>query len=89
MTSEAQLEEMKQRIEEERKKLKEEKNMKEEERKKVKEQVMKQENELKAAQDEHNAVKAKLAALERKIIVGGLVEYILSTCIWGIYRGHV
>ena len=81
VTSEAQLEEMKQRIEEERKKLKEEKNMKEEERKKVKEQVMKQENELKAAQDEHNAVKAKLAALERKIIVGGLVEYILSTCI--------
>ena len=62
---------MKQRIEEERKKLKEEKNMKEEERKKVKEQVLKQENELKAAQDEHNAVRAKLAALERKIIVGG------------------
>ena len=45
--------------------------MKEEERKKVYEQVQKQENELKAAQDEHNAVKAKLAALERKIIVGG------------------
>ena len=45
--------------------------MKEEERKKVKEQVLKQENELKAAQDEHNAVRAKLAALERKIIVGG------------------
>ena len=51
--------------------MKEEKNMKEEERKKVKEQVLKQENELKAAQDEHNAVRAKLVALERKIIVGG------------------
>ena len=65
---------MKSRIEEERKKLKEEKNMKEEERKKVYEQVQKQENELKAAQDEHNAVKAKLAVLERKIIVGGWKE---------------
>ena len=46
--------------------------MKEEERKKVYEEVMKQEKELSTAQAEHNAVKAKLAALERKIIVGGL-----------------
>ena len=63
---------MKLRIEEERKKLKEEKNMKEEERKKVYEQVVKQEKELSVAQAENNAVRAKLAALERKIIVGGL-----------------
>ena len=72
MTSQAQLEEMKLHIDEERKRLKEEKNMKEEERKKVYEEVMKQEKELSSAQAEHNAVKAKLAALERKIIVGGL-----------------
>merc|ERR1719189_2493023 len=71
VTSEAGLEEMKARIEEERKRLKEEKNMKEEERKRVYEEVMKQEKELSAAQAEHNAVRTKLAALERKIIVGG------------------
>ena len=64
---------MKARIEEERKRLKEEKNMKEEERKRVYEEVMKQEKELSAAQAEHNAVKTKLAALERKIIVGGIL----------------
>ena len=63
---------MKARIEEERKRLKEEKNMKEEERKRVYEEVMKQEKELSAAQAEHNAVRTKLAALERKIIVGGI-----------------
>ena len=78
MTSQAQLEEMKLHIEEERKRLKEEKNMKEEERKKVYEEVMKQEKELSTAQAEHNAVKAKLAALERKIIVGGLFCRIVS-----------
>lgn len=64
---------MKARIEEERKRLKEEKNMKEEERKRVYEEVMKQEKELSAAQAEHNAVRTKLAALERKIIVGGII----------------
>ena len=64
---------MKARIEEERKRLKEEKNMKEEERKRVYEEVMKQEKELSAAQAEHNAVRTKLAALERKIIVGGIL----------------
>ena len=64
---------MKARIEEERKRLKDEKNMKEEERKRVYEEVMKQEKELSAAQAEHNAVRTKLAALERKIIVGGII----------------
>ena len=73
VTSEAGLEEMKARIEEERKRLKDEKNMKEEERKRVYEEVMKQEKELSAAQAEHNAVRTKLAALERKIIVGGII----------------
>ena len=47
--------------------------MKEEERKRVYEEVMKQEKELSAAQAEHNAVRTKLAALERKIIVGGII----------------
>ena len=47
--------------------------MKEEERKRVYEEVMKQEKELSAAQAEHNAVRTKLAALERKIIVGGIL----------------
>lgn len=65
------LEEMKQKVEDERKRLKEAKNMAVEEKEKIQEKLSKHEAELAQAQKEHDTVKAKLAALEKKIIVGG------------------
>ena len=70
-TSEQELDDMKAKIEDERKKLKEAKNMAEEERNKMKNELKKQEDELAKAQLEHDTVKSKLMALEKKIIVGG------------------
>ena len=65
------LEEMKKKVEEERKRLKEAKNMAVEEKERIQSQLMKHEHELQEAQKEHDSVKSKLAALEKKIIVGG------------------
>ena len=48
-----------------------EKNMAEEERNRAKADLQQQEDELDRAQREHDSMKAKLIALERKIIVGG------------------
>ena len=45
--------------------------MAEEERNRAKAELSKHEEELERAQSEHDAMKAKLIALERKIIVGG------------------
>ena len=45
--------------------------MAEEERNKAKQDLQKHEDELDRAQREHDAIKSKLVALERKIIVGG------------------
>jgi kinesin family protein 3/17 len=45
--------------------------MAEEERNRAKAELLKHEEELAKAQSEHDAMKAKLIALERKIIVGG------------------
>lgn len=54
-----------------RHKLEEQKDMAEEERNKVKEDLDLQENELKKYKDEQDALAHKLAAIEKKIIVGG------------------
>ena len=70
-TSEQELGEMKAKIEDERKKLKEAKNMAEEEKNRIKVEVKRQEDELAKAQLEHDTLKSKLTALEKKIIVGG------------------
>ena len=70
-TSEQELDEMKAKIEDERKKLKEAKNMAEEEKNKIKVELKRQEDELAKAQLEHDAIKSKLAQIEKKIIVGG------------------
>ena len=51
--------------------LQDEKNMAEEERNRAKVELEKHEEELARAQGEHDAMRAKLVALERKIIVGG------------------
>ena len=69
--SEAEIKAMQEKVESERKRLKDEKNMAEEERNKAEDQLKKHENELKAARSDHDSMKAKLAALEKKIIVGG------------------
>ncbi len=65
------LDAMKEQIESERKRLREVKNMAEEERNRTEEALQRHEGELKAAQAEHDDMRRKLHALERKIIVGG------------------
>lgn len=70
-TTEQDLDEMKAKIEDERKKLKDAKNMAEEEKNKIKGELKRQEDELAKAQLEHDSMKSKLMALEKKIIVGG------------------
>ena len=67
----AEIDAMKERIAVERKRLKDEKNMAEEERNKAEDALRRHERELRQAQSDHDAMKAKLAALEKKIIVGG------------------
>ena len=62
---------MKSKIEEEKKRLEEEKDMAEEERKKLADNLKEHEVDLAAAQAEQDAIKQKLVALEKKIIVGG------------------
>ena len=69
--SEQEMDERKSKIEDERKKLKEAKNMAEEEKNKIKVELKRQEDELAKAQLEHDAIKSKLAQIEKKIIVGG------------------
>ena len=58
-------------MESERKRLREEKNLAAEEKTKIQLELEKHEAELAQAQTEHDAAKAKLASLEKKIIVGG------------------
>merc|ERR1712008_136327 len=70
-TTEQDLDEMKAKIEDERKKLKDVKNMAEEEKNKIKFELKRQEDELAKSQLEHDTMRAKLAQLEKKIIVGG------------------
>ena len=70
-TSEQELGEMTAKIEDERKKLKEAKNMAEEEKNRIKVEVKRQEDESAKSQLEHDTLKSKLTALEKKIIVGG------------------
>ncbi len=70
-TTEQDLDDMKAKIEDERKKLKDAKNLAEEERNKIKHELKRQEDELAKAQLEHDSMKSKLLALEKKIIVGG------------------
>merc|ERR1711892_528906 len=57
--------------EEEKKRLEEEKDMAEEERKKLADNLKEHEVDLATAQAEQDAIKQKLLALEKKIIVGG------------------
>ena len=59
-TTEQDLDEMKAKIEDERKKLKDVKNMAEEEKNKIKYELKRQEDELAKAQLEHDAMKAGL-----------------------------
>ena len=78
--SEHELASMRDQIEAERKRLREEKDMAEEERNKAESALRKQESALTTAQSDHDAMKQKLAALEKKIIVGGenLLDKVLS-----------
>lgn len=69
--SAAELNEIKTKIEEEKKRLVEEKDMAEEERKKLADNLAQHEQALATAQAEQDAIKQKLVALEKKIIVGG------------------
>ena len=69
--SSAEMLEMKTKIEEDKKRLEEEKDMAEEERKKLAENLREHEKSLASAQAEQDAIKQKLVALEKKIIVGG------------------
>ena len=62
---------MRELIEIERTRLKDEKNMAEEERNQTESALQKHVAELTAAQTERDTVRAKLTALEKKIIVGG------------------
>ena len=69
--SEHELAAMREQIEGERARLREEKDMAEEERNKAEAALRKHEAELAHAQSDHDSMKQKLAALEKKIIVGG------------------
>ena len=69
--SNTELLEMKNKIEAEKKRLLEEKDMAEEEKKKLADTLAQHETELVTAQAEQDAIKQKLVALEKKIIVGG------------------
>ena len=69
--SAAEMLEIKTKIEEEKKRLEEEKDMAEEERKKLADNLADHEAALAKAQAEQDAIKQKLVALEKKIIVGG------------------
>ncbi|KAL4230043.1 Kinesin-like protein kif3a [Mactra antiquata] len=59
------------KIEADRRKLEEQKDMAEEERNKVQDDLLQKESELKKYQEEQDALATKLAAIEKKIIVGG------------------
>ena len=63
--------EMKTKIEEEKKRLEEEKDMAEEQRKQLINTLRIHEEQLSTAQNEQAAIRSKLDALEKKIIVGG------------------
>ncbi|XP_032811281.1 kinesin-like protein KIF3A isoform X1 [Petromyzon marinus] len=66
------LAEMQAKIEEERKVLEAQLDMEEEERDKARAELERRENDLLKAQQEHQALQEKLAALEKKVIVGGV-----------------
>ncbi|KAL7638809.1 UNVERIFIED_CONTAM: hypothetical protein RMT77_010343 [Armadillidium vulgare] len=68
---EEEVEEIRRKIEEEKKMLSEQKDMEEEERNRVKHDLDQHEKELRRAQKEQEALKQRLAGLERKILVGG------------------
>ncbi|XP_053399580.1 kinesin-like protein KIF3A isoform X2 [Mercenaria mercenaria] len=59
------------KIASDRRKLEEQKDMAEEERNKVQDDLLEKESELKKYQEEQDALAQKLAAIEKKIIVGG------------------
>ncbi|XP_040565963.1 kinesin-like protein KIF3A [Lepeophtheirus salmonis] len=65
------IEEKRQLIEDERKKLKEAKNMAEEERDRLQTALLNHERELQLAEKEKEEIRNKLSTLEKKIIVGG------------------
>ncbi|KAF2352900.1 Kinesin motor domain, partial [Trinorchestia longiramus] len=65
------LEEMRKQLEEEKHRLNEHKDMEEEERDRARINLEKQETELRKAVKEAEALKQRLAGLERKILVGG------------------
>ena len=69
--SEHEMAAMRDQIEAERARLREEKDMAEEERNKAEAALRNHESELDKAQSDHDSMKQKLAALEKKIIVGG------------------
>ena len=69
--SEHEMAAMREQIEAERSRLREEKDMAEEERDRAEAALRRHEAELGRAQSDHDAMKQKLAALEKKIIVGG------------------
>ena len=73
---------MREQIEAERSRLREEKDMAEEERDRAEAALRRHEAELGRAQSDHDAMKQKLAALEKKIIVGGenLLDKVYSVC---------
>ncbi|XP_038056544.1 kinesin-II 85 kDa subunit-like [Patiria miniata] len=63
---------MQKRIDEERRALEEKKDMEEEERNKVQQELERREDDLHKAQHEHDVLKDKLKAVEKKVIVGGV-----------------
>ncbi|XP_071786480.1 kinesin-II 85 kDa subunit-like [Asterias amurensis] len=63
---------MQQRIDEERRALEETKDMEEEERNKVQTELERREGDLRKAQHDHDILKEKLQAVEKKVIVGGV-----------------
>ncbi len=73
--SEDQLASMRKQLEEERSRIKDEKSMAAEERDQAEVELKRREEELLRAQSDHDAMRQKLAALERKIIVGKTSEW--------------
>lgn len=69
--SKEKMSEIEQKIAEDRKLLEEKKDMEEEERNKIKDSLDEKESELRKYHEEMNQLSEKLAAIEKKIIVGG------------------
>lgn len=69
--TDGELAEMRKQLDDERHQLSERKDLEEEERDQARRELEKQEQELRKAQKEADALKQRLAGLERKILVGG------------------